>query len=607
MGLISEETVRQVAAASDIVEVIGSYFPLKRSGSAWRALCPFHKEKNPSFYVNPAHGTFHCFGCGVGGTVIRFVMNYERINFPAAVQQLAKRAGIPVPEFRQDECFQNKRARLLLLHAEATHWFHGNLLSSKHPESAQARRYLKSRGFSEEAVVRWKVGYAPASWNIFSEWATSRGFAYHELLHSGLAAQGKGSSSGLYDRFRGRVMFPIHNASGEVIAFSGRIVGKAFSERKYLNSPETPLFSKKRTLFGLDKAKHALIESGEAVVCEGQIDLISCFEAGIRNVVSLQGVAFTEEQARLLKRYVERVLLCFDADRAGGQAVEHSLPALFSCELAVKIVCLPSGEDLDSTVRRIGPAAFRSLLTQAPDYFDFAIDQAARNGSLSDPTSQVTLVRKFASLLTWVETLALREVFSMKIASRLGVSLQALAQLLAKNIRRRHLPGMEVASLPTLLSLEEGPKLLCRLALFSLEVRGWLSGRTCPSVQQLFPNIPLLEKILTSKVALDDPSSFGAFLESLNPTEANTVLAWDLHKKMPDTPLSTAMDCWLGIVRRYLKARQASVRIKLQGLHPSDEEHHVLQKEFLDLQQRLQDISPPSLPRNLFLKEAHLD
>ncbi|ALJ56608.1 DNA primase [Candidatus Xiphinematobacter sp. Idaho Grape] len=597
MGLISEETVRQVAAASDIVEVIGSYFPLKRSGSSWRALCPFHKEKNPSFYVNPTYRTFRCFGCGISGTVVRFIMNYEQIDFPTAVQQLAKRAGIPILELKRSKYFQSERTRLLLLHAEAARWFHAKLLD-KHPESAQACQYLKFRGFSKEVVLRWKVGYAPASWNTFSEWAISQGFSYQELLHSGLVAQGK-RSSGLYDRFRGRVMFPIHNGLGEVIAFSGRIVGKAFSENKYLNSPETPLFSKGRILFGIDKAKHALIESGEAVVCEGQIDLISCFEAGVRNVVSPQGVAFTQDQARLLKRYVERVLLCFDADCAGEQAIERSLPVLFSHELSVKIVRIPSGEDLDSTIRQIGPTAFRDLLAQAPDYFDFAIDQATRNGSLSNPTSQITLVRKFASLLAWVETLALREAFSTKIASRLGVSPQAFAQLLAKNIHCRYLPNEEVSSFPALLSLEEGPKLLCRLALFSLEVQRWLSKQTCPSVQQLFPNTPLLEKILASKVVLDDPLSFGAFLESLNPIEANTVLAWDLRKEMPSALLATAIDCWWGMRRHHLKARQESARIKLKSVLPNSEEHRVAQKEFLDLQQQLQDISPPFPVRNL--------
>jgi hypothetical protein len=186
----------------------------------------------------------------------------------------------------------------------------------------------------------------------------------------------------------------------------------------------------------------------------------------------------------------------------------------------------------------------------------------------------------------------------MKIVSRLGISLQAFAQLLTKNIHCRHLPNEEVTSFPTLLSLEEGPKLLCRLALFSLEVRRWLSKQTCPSVQQLFPNTPLLEKILASKVILDDPLSFGVFLESLNPTEANTVLAWDLRKKMPDALLSTAMDCWWGMIRNHLKTRQEFARIKLKSVRPNSEEHRIVQKEFLDLQQRLQDISPPFPARN---------
>lgn len=591
MGLISEETIRQVVATSDIVEVISTYFPLKRVGNSWRALCPFHMEDTPSFYINPTRQTFHCFGCGASGTVIRFIMNYEQVEFPTAVQRLAQRAGISVLELNNGRGSKNVHMRLLVLHSEVTTWFHANLL--KLPEAVQARQYLQSRGFSKETILRWKIGYAPASWQALSEWAISCGFSYQELLHSGLVSRGKGAAN-LYDRFRERIMFPICSTSGEVIAFSGRIMRHSLSDGKYLNSPDTPLFSKRRVLFGLDKTKHALIRSEEAVVCEGQIDLISCFEAGIHNVVSPQGTVLSQEQVRLLKRYVKRVLLCFDADSAGKKAITRSLPILYSYELAVKIVRIPLGQDPHSVIKQAGPQAFRELLVQAPDYFDFAIDQAIEAGSLN-PSSQVILARKFAALVVKIKTLALREVLSMQIASRLGISSNAFNQLLEKkNVHPQLLPHGEAATRSSLLSLQEGPKLLCRLALFSLEVRSWLLKQTAPSVQELFPDrTALLQKILTSNVVLDDPLSFSVFLESLDLTEVNTILAWDLYRRIPATPLTVAKDCWRGIVRNYLKARQESARTRLKNVKPNSEAHLTIQKEFLDLQEQLQDTALP--------------
>lgn len=589
MGLISEDTIQQIIATNDIVEVVGSYFPLKRAGTSWRALCPFHKEKSPSFHVNPTRQTFHCFGCGAGGTVIRFVMNYEGIDFPTAVGKLAQRAGIPLEECQMDNKARGERNRLLALHAIASRWFHNNLL--KEQDAAPAREYLKSRNLSKEAAVNWEIGYAPKSWNAFSQWALSQGFSRQELFRSGLIFQRKGGAADFYDRFRDRLMFPIHNDFGEVIAFSGRLLATDSSGAKYVNSPQTPLFSKGRVLFGLNKTKRALIEAGEALVCEGQIDLITCFEAGIRNVVAPQGTAFTMDQARLLKRYVESVLLCFDADSAGQQAIERSLPVLLACELLVKIVRLPPGEDPDSLIRSIGPAAFHTLISQATDYFDFATDQAAADGSLASPAHRTILARKLAGFIGLIETLALREMLSLKVSTRLGISSEAFGRLIPTNSDPRS--GLDANThTPPSLSLEEGPKLLCRLALASHETRSWLSKQISPSPQELLPNVHILHKIIQSDVALDDTPSFGRFLESLEPLEADMVLAWNLYK-LPEAPLTVAIDCWQGILKNHLKANQESVKAKLRNVKIGTEEYVTIQKEFLDLQQQLQNTSRP--------------
>ena len=396
---ISEETIQRVAEANDIVEVISSYFPLKRAGTSWRALCPFHREKTPSFHVNPQRQSYHCFGCGAGGTVFRFVMDYEHVDFPSAVRRLAQRAGVPIVEeagSAQDDRTVLLRKRLLALHAEAAAWFHENLLNS--PNAEAARTYLQSRKISErncQIVAAWLCS------GISKFFA--RPSAQPPILLGGNHAERVGRGKGGRTRipgwragrpacshvFAARLMFPIRNDYGEVIAFSGRVLDPAAKTAKYVNSPDTTLFNKGRVLYGLDKSKRALIEANTAIVCEGQIDVISAFEAGVRNVIAPQGTAFTSEQARLLRRFVESVILCFDSDQAGQKAIGRSLPALLGCGLEVRVALLPEGEDPDSLIRSKGVDPFREIVNAAPRFFDYALERLAQNGSLENPAGKL--------------------------------------------------------------------------------------------------------------------------------------------------------------------------------------------------------------------------
>src|SRR5216110_1785935 len=438
MGTIPSETIEQIAAANDIVEVIGSYFPLKRAGANFKALCPFHQEKTPSFMVSPSRQTFHCFGCGAGGSVFRFVMDYEHVDFPSAVRKLAARAGITVVEDARGsgtgEGGQHElRQRFLQLHAEAAEWFQNNLIKREFGE--QARKYLRSRGITAEIAKRWQLGYAPNEWDAFGSWARGRGYEMRDLIASGLVKtkeESEGSpdqsASGAlnlkpkksYDRFRGRIMFPIHNDVGEVIAFSGRLLDDA-GAAKYLNSPETALFRKGRVLFGLHKTKRALIEANCAIVCEGQLDLISLFEAGIKNVVAPQGTAFTEHQARILKRFVDEVVLCFDADQAGQKAAEHSLDALLQHDLIVRVADMPPDEDPDSLIRRNGKEEFEKRVTSARDFFDYWIDREAAFVDLSSLGAKMRLARKLAETVSQVRDPLMRGQVLNKMSARLGV------------------------------------------------------------------------------------------------------------------------------------------------------------------------------------------
>src|SRR5438876_2808889 len=425
MGTIPSETIEQIAAANDIVEVIGSYFPLKRAGVNFKALCPFHQEKTPSFTVSPSRQTFHCFGCGAGGSVFRFVMDYEHIDFPSAVRKLAARAGITVVEKRgaSDEDRQYEtRKNLLKLHAEAAGWFHENLIKKEIGEPA--RKYLKQRGITGEIAKRWQLGYAPDEWDAFGGWARAQGYDTRELITGGVLKTKDENEThrrqSAYDRFRDRIMFPICNDIGEVIAFSGRLLKDEEGAAKYLNSPETPLFRKGNVLFGLHKSERALIEANCAIVCEGQLDLISLFEAGITNVVAPQGTAFTENQARILKRYVDEVVLCFDSDAAGTKAAERSLEALLQNDLIVRVAEMPAGEDPDSLVRREGKEEFEKRIGAARDFFDYWIDHEIAAVDLHSLGAKVQVARRLAEIISRVHDPLLRGGAMNKASARLA-------------------------------------------------------------------------------------------------------------------------------------------------------------------------------------------
>src|SRR5213592_2603189 len=450
MGTIPSETIEQIAAANDIVEVIGSYFPLKRAGTNFKALCPFHQEKTPSFTVSPSRQTFHCFGCGTGGSVFRFVMDYEHTDFPSAVRKLAARAGITVAEKSRgraaddEERQRELRQRLLKLHAEAAQWFHENLIKREIGEPA--RKYLKQRGITLEIANRWQLGYAPDEWEAFGSWARERGYDVRGLIASGLVKTKDENDSPhpqtlnlksqkSYDRFRGRIIFPICNDVGEVIAFSGRLLKDEEGAAKYLNSPETPLFRKASVLFGLDKSKRALIETNCAIVCEGQLDLISLFEAGITNVVAPQGTAFTENQARILKRFADEVVLCFDSDAAGAKAAERSLDALLANGLIVRVSEMPVGEDPDSLVRREGKEKFENRVASAQDFFDYWIEREMEAADVSSLGAKMQVARRLAETVSRVHDPLMRGEVVNRASARLGVSPADFGTLLSTRPR----------------------------------------------------------------------------------------------------------------------------------------------------------------------------
>jgi DNA primase len=597
---IPSETIEQIAAANDIVEVIGSYFPLKRAGANFKALCPFHQEKTPSFMVSPSRQTFHCFGCGAGGSAFRFVMEYEHVDFPAAVHKLAARAGITIVEERgaADENRQYEtRRKLLKLHAEAAEWFHENLIKKEIGEPA--RKYLKQRGITAETAKRWQLGYAPDEWDAFGGRARTQGYEQRDLLTSGLIkAKDENQTSTLkpqtsYDRFRGRIMFPICNDIGEVIAFSGRLLKEEEGAAKYLNSPETPLFRKGNVLFGLHKSKRPLIEANCAIVCEGQLDLISLFEAGITNVVAPQGTAFTENQARILKRFADEVVLCFDSDAAGAKAAERSLDALLENDFIVRVVELPPGEDPDSLVRRDGKEQFDERVANARDFFDYWIDREIASVDLTSMGAKIQAARNLAATVSRVHDAVLRGEIVNKASARLGVAPADFESLLAKHAR---VPGGSVSSTATetraAATPPHGVMMLCLLALRDADARNFLRTQNWREILEQVPDTDLLIRILESDLEPDDTASLNAFMATVSPEEERLVSSW-LMRRMPAATGTVVEKWWQGICQGVMRRRleTAKNRIKVPGLSAGEVLN--LQKQILDLQEQLHDFWRP--------------
>jgi len=442
----SEDVLNEVRAKSDIVEVISGYVALKQAGKTYKALCPFHAEKTPSFVVSPEKQLFHCFGCGAGGDVFSFVMKAENVDFAEAVRILADRAGVAlVASSKEAREAQERRAAVYEANEAACEYFQEVLAGN--PEAESARAYLRKRGLSEETVKRFRLGFAPPSWDALLRALTRKKIAREVLLDAGLVIPGKEPGS-CYDRFRARLMFPISDPSGKVIGFGGRVIDD--SAPKYLNSPETVLFKKGRNLYALHLAKEAMRRESAAVVVEGYMDAITAHQHGFAHVVASLGTALTEEQARTLRRYVPAVVIAYDADAAGAAATLRGMEILAGAGLEVRVATLPAGEDPDATLRRGGDAAFAKVLADATPLIDYRLHVAISSADHGTTEGKVRAAREAARVLASVKSAVERSEYTRKAASWLGIDPDALgkdveALARASGLRMRR-PGPGAAS-----------------------------------------------------------------------------------------------------------------------------------------------------------------
>jgi DNA primase len=403
-NFIPDELINRVREANDIVEVISEYLPLKKKGKSYTALCPFHPEKTPSFSVSQERQIYHCFGCGKGGNVYTFLMEHEKLSFYEALKLLAKRANIALPKKGSDQKTTEISDQLFYANQVASEYFRDSLKNSK-----KAIDYLKSRGFSMDTIEVFSLGYASAEWDGLIKFSKEKDLKPETLSSAGLVVE-KEKKAGWYDRFRDRVTFPIFNLSQKIVGFGGRIVQEK-DEPKYLNSPESPIYHKGKILYGLNISKDVIRDKKAAVLVEGYIDLISLYQSGIKNVVAPLGTSFTQDQARLLSRYADKVYLLFDSDRAGVSAVFRSADLLFDAGVEMMIVVLPSGEDPDSFVRKYGLKGIAQKLREAKSFIDYKKDSLPAEFNSLSMKEQEGIIKELAETASRIKNQLWKNLF----------------------------------------------------------------------------------------------------------------------------------------------------------------------------------------------------
>ena len=411
----------------DIVRVISDYVTLKKRGSNYLARCPFHSEKTPSFTVHAGKGLFKCFGCGAGGSIFDFIMRIEGCAFPEAVRIVAEKSGIPIPVVEETEDYKktaHDREVVLRLNEWAAEYF--ELQLSDADEGARARDYIESRGITEETLRLFRMGYAPDRWDGLMNHLRERGASDDELNISGLVVVK--DTGGYYDRFRGRVMFPIADSQGRVIAFGGRVMGEG--EPKYLNSPETAVYTKGRNLYGLAYGKEDIRKAGYAILVEGYLDCIIPFQAGVRNIVASLGTALTSDQVRLLRRYMDQpqIVVNFDPDSAGQAATMRSIEMLLTEGFKANILRMPTDDDPDEYVRAYGAEAFRALLKTTQPYIEYIIDMSVAAHDTAKPSGKVEAINEILPHLARMRDKVARADYADQIADRLKVDSRTIRE-----------------------------------------------------------------------------------------------------------------------------------------------------------------------------------
>lgn len=434
--MLPQSFLDDLIARNDIVDVVGSYVALQQKGSNLFGLCPFHNEKTPSFSVSPSKQIYHCFGCKKGGDVISFVRDIENLGYMDAVRFLAKRVNLEVPDDRQDDDAARRRQRILALNRDAARWYYDVLQS---PEGAAVQAYLDRRQIRRGVAVRFGMGASTPNWDDLTRAMTARGYTKTELITAGLAVAGKKGS--VYDKFRNRLMLPVIDQRGDVVGFGSRVIDN--SEPKYMNTTDTPVYSKRHVLYGLNLAKKT--KRPEIILCEGNLDVVTLHQAGFDNAVASMGTALTQEQIRLLSRYTKNLVLCYDNDNAGQMATQRALEMLNNTEFTVRVLRLPNKmvdgqpkkQDADDFIKAYGPDAFAQLLNGSAGGMEFRMAQVAGKYDMKDDRQRVAYAQEISQVLCTLENAVEREVYTNRAAEVSGFSKEAMRTEVERAARQR--------------------------------------------------------------------------------------------------------------------------------------------------------------------------
>lgn len=606
MPRITEECVARIKDAADIVDLIGRYLQLRRAGNSWKACCPFHSEKTPSFHVNPARQTFHCFGCGVGGDATKFLMMFENLDYPTALRRIADTYGIPVIEEEENPelaRMRRVRGRIVAANALAAEYFHKKLCRDRAADHVRA--YLQKREFGIEIAKAWQLGWAPPDFRELGQLAAAQGMDERLLSDAYLLGRGQ---RGLYPVFRDRLMFPIRNVRGEVVGFSGRIMEGDTDPRKYVNTAETPAFRKGELLFGLYKATGPIAKAGMCVVvCEGQLDVIACHEkADVRNAVAGLGTAFTDEHAAILRKYAKKAILCYDGDNAGIKASEKTFRKLAAAGLEVYHAALPAGEDPDSLIKSQGPEALRAALETARPYLEVRVAHEKKLCA-NDVNARAALIPRMADMAADIADPIRRDVAVTDLATRLNTGLDELrgtvnAILASRKAGANRSP--RPAAEPDWDSIgepepEERPVVALRL---HPAIRGLISFAAANAeaqhllverIEELQEPIrslsggPILQRLLELLPAPGDAEAWQQFIAALPPEQAAALRDFDTTPiDLPDVTPFVDQACERA-ARDTVKARIDSLKSRIRSGGISSAEAMQLMSECAELQKML--------------------
>ncbi len=571
---VPPETLQRILDRTDLVDLISSYLTLNKAGQNFKGLCPFHSEKSPSFSVNPARQFFYCFGCGVGGDAFTFLMKQEGLDFPEAVRELSQRAGVPLPERREGGVRSTStlsRQRYFQIHEKVAAWYHHNLMAS--PQGRSARDYLAGRGITQASLKTFQVGFASDEWQGLSQWAEREGVRMEELVQAGLAVrkeQEQASRLTIYDRFRGRVMFPIGDARGQIVGFGGRALEKE-AQAKYLNSPETEVFRKSRTLYGLHYARPSFGSLGRAYVVEGYLDVIAFHQHGILNAVAPLGTALSADHVNQLRRLVPMVYLLFDGDAAGMGAALRTLDLFINSGLDVRVVLFPSGEDPDSFIRSQGVSAFRELESKAPTLLDFAITsvlEKTRPDSIQDRVKRadevLTILQKTANPIE-------KDAYLTVVSERLAIRPEMLRKRLSDLRISKNPPSSGAPRAAAEVSVQVIPKgKEEERDLMVLLLQGRLESAHLPQLEEHKFSVPLYQEIIRRMHRYLDPTGrpdLDALLRDLagDPAYQSAVsqlCVWDLHT---EDVLEHILGCLRTLERKWLQRTLAAKTLRLKA------------------------------------------